>query len=112
MNKVSGRVLIQETRTGIPDLVVSVYAVDPRMPRADIGRLHAENFKDLITGSRLGSVVTDAGGAFGLEYEDTDFQGSETSGRPALLLVVVAPEGPGQKPCPPILHISCELRRM
>ncbi len=63
MNKVRGKVLVQET---------------------------------------LGSVATDAGGAFDLDYSDEAFrEGEERAGdRPDLVLVVSAPESAGQSSCP------------
>lgn len=64
-----------------------------------------------IQGNRIGSVLTDANGRFNLEYDDTHFQAEGKDKRPDLVLFVVAPEDPSLGSCPPILHVSCGLRK-
>src|SRR5262245_2627960 len=110
MNKVTGKVLLQETGVGIPNLVVTVYDVDfDSLPKDAIQSRPAKvvNLWERLQGDRLGSVLTDDSGVFVLEYEDKEFREE----RPDLLLFVTAPEGQELNGCSPMLHISCGIRQ-
>jgi hypothetical protein len=92
MNKVTGKILLENTATGIPNLLVTVYDIDPNSIPQTAGRTTATNlvaqFWEHIQGDRLGSVLTDTSGAFVLEYEDSDFQVHNGGKRPDLMLFV------------------------
>ena len=110
MNKVTGKVLLHETGVGIPNLVVTVYDVDSStLPDDALPPNPAKivNFWEQLQGKRLGSVLTNANGAFLLDYDDSEFKEE----RPDLLLFVTAPEGPGLDGCSPVLHVSCGIRQ-
>ncbi len=110
MNKVTGKVLLHETGVGIPNLVVTVYDVDSdTLPQEAIQSKQASlvSLWERLQGDRLGSVLTDEGGGFVLEYEDKEFKEE----RPDLLLFVTTPEGPGLDGCSPVVHVSCGIRQ-
>jgi hypothetical protein len=110
MNKVTGKILFQETGIGIPNLVVTIYDVDFNALPKDVlqnSPMKVVSFWEHLQGDRLGSVLTDGDGAFVLEYEDKEFK----EDRPDLLLFVTAPEGPGLNGCSPMLHVSCGIRQ-
>jgi hypothetical protein len=92
MNKVTGKILLENTATGIPNLLVTVYDIDPNSIPQTAGRTTATNLVaqvwEHIQGDRLGSVLTDTSGAFVLEYEDSDFQVHNGGKRPDLMLFV------------------------
>jgi hypothetical protein len=115
MNKVTGKILLEHTETGIPNLIVTVYDIDLNSIPETAFRTNATSlvtkFWDHIQGDRLGSVLTDANGAFVLAYEDSDFQGHNGEKRPDLMLFVTAPERSGAEDCAPILHVSCGIRQ-
>ena len=87
MRKVSGYVLIKESGTGVPNLVVSGYD-----SKADINELRRARGNDFISklGRCIGSILTDANGRFVLGSEDLDFTGNEA--RPNLVIAVFASE--------------------
>jgi hypothetical protein len=115
MNKVTGKILLEDTATGIPNLVVTVYDIDPNSIPQSASRTNATNlvtqFWEHFQGDRLGSVLTDGKGTFVLEYEDSDFQVHNGGKRPDLMLFVTAPERSGRENCAPVLHVSCGIRQ-
>jgi hypothetical protein len=121
MNIVSGKVLVKETGVGLPDLLVSVYDLDPNTKPEDVFDFANRGYWQNVKGDRLGSVVTDEVGRFSLQYEDTDFQIRNEERRPDLALIVTAPEEPpaaaitdmhnAAQWCPVILHLSCGIRQ-
>src|SRR5262245_40370247 len=98
MNIVSGRIIHKETGAGIPRLLIELINVDPAGPP---GRWWWGWWRTTVTstcanlppGDRVGSVATGVDGSFTLEYESSDVRrpGADEQ-RPALLLVVRAPE--------------------
>lgn len=90
MKQISGRVLVKETHSGIPNLIVTAY--DCEGPSRELlgERSRREDFSIEHLGKRIGSVLTDQNGDFVLRSENLEFQGNEA--RPDLLLVVFAPE--------------------
>lgn len=125
MNKVSGKVLLKETNVGIPDLLVEIYDVDANMRREqstdaqESTKISTEQLArwPLSHAMRLSSGVTQADGAFELNYEDTDFRrrNSEKQ-RPDLLLILRAPEeepteGKDGQQKVNILYLSKEIRQ-
>jgi hypothetical protein len=90
MKQISGNVLVKETNTGVPNLVVTAY--DSEKSIQEIIADDPEK-KDLALeglGKRIGSVLTDQDGKFILKSEDLEFQGNES--RPDLLIIIFAPE--------------------
>jgi hypothetical protein len=121
INKVIGKVLLQETGVGIPDLLVEVYDVDPTTKPEEFFDLSGDtpsfaasnpNPWQRFPADRLGCVPTDENGKFELTYEDGDFQirNSEEK-RPDLMVLVTAPEMLKTSPCPQIIHVSCGIRQ-
>jgi hypothetical protein len=118
VNTVLGRVVLDETGAGIPDLLVTVYDVDrasyhEQAPVAAIAtRVPAVMEQwDRLRGDRVGSVLTDANGSFGLQYPDRDLGDDQGRARPDLMLYVTAPERAGAANCAPVLHVSCGMRQ-
>ena len=110
MNKVMGKILLQETGIGIPNLVVTIYDVDfDTLPKKALQSPQAKivDSWDQLAGDRVGSILTDDDGSFVLEYGDKEFN----EDRPDLLLFVTAPEGSGLNGCSPMLHVSCGIRQ-
>jgi hypothetical protein len=110
MNKVTGKILLQETGVGIPNLIVTIYDVDfDTLPKKALQSPQAKivDSWDQLAGDRLGSILTDDDGSFVLEYGDKEFN----EDRPDLLLFVTAPEGSGLNGCSPMLHVSCGIRQ-
>ena len=96
MNRISGRVVLKESGAGIPDLVVDVYNVDAQTPASVLrdAVLSGDGVGTLASAAeRVGGVVTGTSGAFELTFEDEPPPaGSTEVRRPALFLVVLAPE--------------------
>lgn len=124
MNKVCGKILLKETNAGIPDLLLEIYDVDPNTkPEEAIATPLAGGIAVLpgistgvpplqLIGDRLGSVLTDPGGCFNLEYEDAEFRRRNSQEqRPDLLLIVRAPDEMDGNPSSRILHVSRDLRQ-
>jgi len=90
MKKIHGCVLLKETNTGIPNLVVAAFDSELRSPitRNESRMLTALAIDQL--GKRIGSVLTDSDGKFLLTHEDLKFEGVES--RPDLIIAVFAPE--------------------
>jgi hypothetical protein len=114
MNRISGRVVLKESGTGIPDLVVEVYDIGLLTSAAALrGAVLSSDRESAMAsaGRRVGGVVTDATGAFELTYDDEPApQGAEPR-RPALFLVVLAPEETGGDGFgPTVLHTSTAIR--
>jgi hypothetical protein len=126
MNKICGKVLVKETRVGIPDLLVEIYDVDPGTRPEEIFRVGSNSddvvrnpelptdigFRQSPTGDRIGSVLTDASGWFELTYEDGEFRRRNAEEqRPDLLLAIAAPEESALEPSKGILYFSKEVRQ-
>ncbi|HEY1249036.1 MAG TPA: hypothetical protein VGE97_08625, partial [Nitrososphaera sp.] len=118
MNKVTGKILLEETGAGIPNLIVTVYDVDRNtMPEFALPAtapkriLKVTDVWEHLQGDRLGSVLTDKNGLFALDYEDGDFQRNDEGKRPDLMLFVTAPERSGTENCAAVLHVSCGIRQ-
>ena len=111
MKQISGNVLVKETNSGIPNLVVTAYDSEKSMQEIVGGHADIQPLSLRDVGKRIGSVITDQDGKFILEGEDLEFPGNET--RPDLLLIIFAPEDiqsiKAPYPLPPeerILYIS------
>lgn len=91
MKKLSGYVLLKETGSGVPNLVVTAYDSENSIS-AIRDQFNNNDFRIEGLGKRLGSVLTDQEGRFALSSEDLEFQGNES--RPDLLIIVFAPEDP------------------
>lgn len=111
MRQISGFVLVKETNSGLPNLVVAAY--DTEKSIQEISSVSSAGRTLLLkdVGKRIGSVLTNHDGKFVLNREELEFPGNET--RPDLLLVVFAPEDiqslDAPYPLPPeerILYIS------
>ena len=90
MKQISGFVLVKETNSPVPNLVVMAYDSEKSM-QAIMAKRREENdlsFEDL--GKRIGSVLTGPDGKFILKSEELEFQGNES--RPDLLILILAPE--------------------
>ncbi|MBI5751725.1 MAG: hypothetical protein HZA59_06210 [Hydrogenophilales bacterium] len=90
-NRVFGRVLVIETNVGVPNVQVVIYDVDPTCAQNFVSSLGIPQ-TGVATADRLGSVLTDAQGAFELTFDDEIFAARDPEGRPDLVLVVLAPE--------------------
>ncbi|MFI6360582.1 hypothetical protein ACIBJF_50615 [Streptomyces sp. NPDC050743] len=61
-------------------------------------------------GDRLGSRITDANGAFAVDYEDAEFQiRNPKEKRPDLVLMVLAPEEPGLDEAHRVLYLAPQI---
>lgn len=116
MNASAGIVLHKETGLGIPNLVATLYNIDTtKIPPASLKVFAQEVLAGKISlgaHDRLGSAITDANGAFTLEY-DEDLLKSDVSKkvlRPSLALIVSVPEAVGRKPHENILHVTDDIR--
>ena len=114
MNQITGRVVLKESGMGIPDLLVSVYDIDtdtqpPVLRAAVVGGDHGAVLAG--AGCRVGGVITDKFGAFKLthDYESQLVSGSAPPRRPALFLVVQAPDEMGDGAA--VLYASPDIRR-
>jgi hypothetical protein len=108
MNTITGRVTIKESGVGIPDLLVVVFDVDPNTQPEEVKPVPGPTPTPppappiaqpaaFPQGDRLGSVLTDANGAFTITYADEEFRvRNSDEKRPDLLLMVFAPEEAGQ----------------
>jgi len=97
MKRIFGRVLVKETNLGVPDLVVAVFDVDPSGtpggdPPADTGSTNGAVAIVSTLQNRLGSILTDASGAFDLPISEETPQHYGTDQTPDLVLAVLAPE--------------------
>jgi hypothetical protein len=90
MKQISGYVLVKETNSGIPNLIVTAYDSEKSIREIMGGRQNKEGFSHGDLGKRIGSVLTDQNGSFLLKSEDLEFQGNES--RPDLLIIIFAPE--------------------
>src|SRR5258707_402304 len=93
MQRIHGYVLVKETNSGVPNLVVAAFDSDVAIrdlvtdhPRTNV---FTPQFMDKL-GKRIGSVLTESDGRFNLNREELHFEGVES--RPDLLLIVFAPE--------------------
>ncbi len=134
---VAGKVLCRETSEPVMNILVEVFDVDewadPEVAQIavttnvaggdggfdDAGTTngHAEttpgDFTKLYASpsSRIGSAVTDASGAFRLEFSPRDFNlRSEDEQRPDLVLAVLAPDEPGMPLAKRLLYLSGNAR--
>ncbi len=115
----AGKVLCRETYEGVTNLVVEFFDVDewpdpevaqgPDGPAAetpdDVARLYAS------ASARVASAFTDELGGFRVEFSPRDFnvRGTDEQ-RPDLVLVVLAPEGPGVELEKRVLYVSRNVR--
>lgn len=90
MKQISGYVLVKETNSGVPNLVVTAYDSEKSIQEIVASRGNERGFSLRDVGKRIGSVLTDQDGKFVLKSEDLEFQGNES--RPDLLIVIFAPE--------------------
>lgn len=114
MNRVFGRVLVKESRLGIPDLVVAVFDADLKQGSdADTPNSWLDPAVDWTSGigDRLGSAVTKRDGSFELIFDDKAIGPHEQ--RADLILAVMAPDlarSPEGPPPPPpnkgVLHLA------
>ena len=88
MKQISGYVLVKETDSGVPNLVVTAYDTEKSIQEI-IGTSGASRSLGNF-GRRIGSVLTNQDGKFILKSEDLEFPGNEA--RPDLLLIIFAPE--------------------
>jgi hypothetical protein len=111
MKQISGYVLVKETDSGVPNLVVTAY--DTEKSIQEIIGINPAGGNSLFGnfGKRLGSVLTNQDGRFVLRSEELEYAGNEV--RPDLLLIIFAPEDiqsmSAPYPLPPeerILYIS------
>ena len=107
MNTVTGRIVNKESGLGIPDLLISVFDIDPQTTPDVIARV---NTTVQLQADRIGSVLTGPDGHFSLAFDDSAFQNEGDEKRPDLALTVEGPEERGVTPCPPLLHVSCGIR--
>jgi len=128
MNKIAGKITLNTSNTGIPNLLVVIFDVDPgTKPEEIITRLSSEgvlaseasstntiNTQNGLgfIGDRIGSVLTEADGSFLLEYEDSAFQTRNPKElRPDLFLMVFAPEKMGNSLLEALLFYPPEIRQ-
>src|SRR5206468_12951748 len=90
MKQICGYVLVKETNSGVPNLVVTAYDCEKSIEEiiADHREKNGASLEKL--GKRIGSVLTDQDGKFTLKSNELEFQGNES--RPDLLIVILAPE--------------------
>jgi hypothetical protein len=136
MNKITGKITLTSSNTGISNLLVVIYDIDPNtkpeelikgLPVLEDENPEAENIerrastrptftppKSLlgILGDRIGSVLTETDGSFSLEYEDAEYQiRNPKEKRPDLFLMVFAPEKMGGSLEESLLFYSPEIRQ-
>jgi len=102
-NIVKGRIILKGTGTGIQDLLVVIYDIDPSVFGQKLGKVDdsldgvireqfARSWID-FPGDRIGSVLSGRRGEFALPYEDAAFKTrNEDEKRPDLVLFVLAPD--------------------
>lgn len=116
-NLVAGKIFIEGTTRGVPDLLVVLYdfdpintnefAVDPSNddPIASLLTLPGMRFWLDFPGDRIGSVLTDRFGRFELHFEDSEFRVRNDEKRPDLVLFVMGPDRNfGRHPISRMLH--------
>ena len=113
MSKVHGKVSVRETGAAVAGVVVVAYDVDPAADldalRQALKRKGPAKAPPDLKAARLGSVVTDEGGRFSLDYQPN---WADKTGKPANLLVaVLGPEDAADEAPPPALFVSGEVRR-
>jgi len=94
MNTIAGRITVEESGLGIPNLVVVVYDADPRSSGQVATHVPSSNdgSGELLPSDRIGSVLTDADGRFELQYDESAFSQLDQEERPDLVAFVMAPE--------------------
>lgn len=90
MKQISGYVLVKETNSGVPNLVVAAYDSEKSIQEIIANRRAKKDSYHEDLGKRISSVLTDQAGKFILKSEELEFQGNES--RPDLLIVIFAPE--------------------
>lgn len=95
MNTVTARVLTEDG-IGIPNLVTVLYDLDkvtPPNPNAPSPATNEDwGFWSQFPGDRLGSVITDRDGNAKFNFEDSEFQVTQSDKRPDLVVFILAPE--------------------
>lgn len=114
MNKISGKIILDQSQLGLPNLLVVLYDLDPgTRPEEILARCAATDgqwLNDL--GDRLGSVLTGPDGSFSLSYEDGELRiRNEKEKRPDLWLFVLGPQTPGKTLNELFLFASPEVRQ-
>jgi hypothetical protein len=90
MKQICGYVLVKETNSGVPNLVVTAYDCEKSIEAMIADRREKNGASLEKLGKRIGSVLTDQDGKFTLESNELEFQGNES--RPDLLILILAPE--------------------
>jgi hypothetical protein len=117
MSQVSGKVLLKGG-PGISDVLVEIYNLDPgvgsdpspgRDGLVDVSERSSAPSAVGPGARRLGSVLTERGGRFALDYDTAACNGGLDGCRPDLLLIVRAPEEMSDSDGG-ILHISRDIR--
>jgi hypothetical protein len=121
INTISGKIVQKESGLGIPDLLVVIYDLDPGTRPEEVITIAGSTGLGIAPavatpvespGDRLGSVLTDAQGAFELSFDDTEYQlRNPAEQRPDLLLLVMAPEEIGVEVRQSILFTSTTIRQ-
>ncbi len=104
-NLVAGRIFIDGSTQGVPDLLVTLYDLDPAVAKelAQKGRSNDDPIDGLFSqaalrfwldfpGDRIGSVLTDRQGRFELHFDDAEFRVRNAEKRPDLVLFVMGPD--------------------
>lgn len=113
MSTISGRVILKESGSGVPDLLVVITDLDPNTAPEEEGAGGAvpKVMINVVGGDRIGAVLTDRDGAFALSFGDPEFQVRNPSEkRPDIQLSVLAPEGPDEDLETRVLYVSTALR--
>jgi hypothetical protein len=118
---ISGRVVLKESGIGIPDLLITIFDLDPGtkaeesipgVTAVNPGAAASNGGPNATQGDRLGTVLTAADGSFSLGYEPADY-GVRNPGelRPDLQLSVLATEEPGRDDASRVLYVSSSARQ-
>ena len=114
LNTITGRVILKESGTGIPDLLVVLFDLDPGARSDDLFEPSGASAQPTLVpvlGDRIGSVLTGQDGSWSLIYEDADFRLlNQDEKRPDLHIMVLAPEDGDSENQPAILFSSKLLR--
>jgi len=90
MKQISGYVLVKESNSGVPNLVVTAYDAEKSLREIIADHAANKNLNLENLGKRIGSILTDQNGKFVIDSENLQFHGNES--RPDLLIAIFAPE--------------------